>query len=89
MLKSNLSWVLLRSRGDPQRALSLAQEAYRLAPEEPAVVDALGWAYYRKKLYTRAVWHLREAEELAPKSAEVREHLKKALRAQAAAKSGS
>lgn len=82
LLLSNLSWLLLHTEADLLRALTLAQEAYRRNPNEPAVVDTLGWAYYRKKLYTRAVWHLQEALELAPNHPEIRRHLDKALQAQ-------
>lgn len=83
-LLSNVAWLLLQKDSDLLRALSLAQEAYRRAPQEPAVVDTLGWAYFKKKLYTRAVWHLEEALELDPDHPEIRVHLDKALQAQQA-----
>jgi tetratricopeptide (TPR) repeat protein len=86
ILKSNISWVMLQAGRNFQQALSLAQEAYRLAPEKAAVVDTLGWAYYKKKLYTRAIWHLQEAEKLAPGNPKIKEHLKTALQAQVKAK---
>ena len=81
LLLSNLAWLLLDEGAELLRALSLAQEAYSRAPEEPAVVDTLGWAYYKKKLYTRAVWHLQEARDLEPDNPRIQEHLRKAMQA--------
>jgi tetratricopeptide (TPR) repeat protein len=40
---------------DPDSALKLAEHALDLSPGNPTVEDTLGWVYYRKGLYTKAV----------------------------------
>jgi tetratricopeptide (TPR) repeat protein len=42
---NNLAQVRLREK-QPQAALELAQKAARLAPENPSVLDTLGWVQY-------------------------------------------
>jgi tetratricopeptide (TPR) repeat protein len=46
---------------DPDSALKLAQHALDLSPGNPAVEGTLGWIYYRKGLYSRAVELLSES----------------------------
>ena len=50
----------------PDQALTLAQRATELAPEDPGVQDTLGWIYYRKGLYSMAVRYLKTAVEKGP-----------------------
>ena len=40
---------------NPDEAMKYAQNAVELAPEEPSIVDTLGWVYYRKGLYENAL----------------------------------
>lgn len=59
---NNLSFTLADSSIDPDRALTLAQKAKRLAPDNKAIDDTLGWAFYNKGLYQSAVDYLSKAE---------------------------
>jgi len=54
---------------DPDQALSLAQRATELAPDNANVQDTLGWVYYRKGIYNIALRHLKAAvaKEASPK----------------------
>jgi uncharacterized protein HemY len=54
-----LAYALSREKLD--EAWKFAKRALELAPDEPAVQDTLGWIYYRKGLYGRAVTYLRRA----------------------------
>ena len=56
---NNLAYLL--ARNNPDEALKFAQQAGELAPENPAVQDTLGWAYYRKGFYGLALNYLKSA----------------------------
>ncbi len=44
-------------------ALTLAQRARELRPEDPRIADTLGWIYYKKRAYSTAVTMLKESSE--------------------------
>ena len=58
---NNLAYLLADTQTDPDRALALAQKAKELAPEDLAVNDTIGWAYYNKGLFQPAVEYLAKA----------------------------
>jgi tetratricopeptide (TPR) repeat protein len=58
---NNLAYVLANTRTDPDRALALAQKVKELAPENGAIDDTIGWAYYNKGLYKAALDYLGNA----------------------------
>jgi putative PEP-CTERM system TPR-repeat lipoprotein len=62
-------------------ALSLAEQAFALAPNNPAVLDTYGWILTRRGRGVEAVDHLRKATQLAPSSPDIRYHLALAQRA--------
>ena len=51
----------LAERGDIDRAMALAQKAKAAIPGEPQFSDTLGWIYYQRGLYARAVDLLKES----------------------------
>jgi cellulose synthase operon protein C len=53
---NNLAYLLLDTQAD--EALRYAQKAVELAPDRPAYCDTLGWAMYRKGLYSGAIQYL-------------------------------
>ena len=53
-------------RWDLDKAFSFAQSAYHNLPNDPAIVDTLGWIYYKKKLLNQSAWLLQEAFAVAP-----------------------
>jgi len=66
---SNRNWntlnnlaACLNAVGQHDEALKFAQQAKELAPNNPYVIDTLGWAYFNKGLYDSA---LRELGQLA------------------------
>ena len=58
--------------------LAYIQKAYKLQPEDPAIIDSLGWGHYRSGNYAEALKYLRMAFEKL-KDAEVAAHLGEVL----------
>lgn len=74
---NNLAWISHRlGRGD---ALRHAERAYELAPDNPAVMDTLGWLLVGTGEVRRGLSLLEEAVVKAPHLAEIRYHLGVAL----------
>ena len=60
-------------------ALKYAEQAYKLSPEIPAVLDTLGWILFEQGEKSRSIELLRKAVSLAPSQPEARYHLALAL----------
>ena len=56
-------------------AEELIQKAMELKPENGYITDSLGWVYYQKKEYLRAVKWLEKAHNLVPEDPIITEHL--------------
>lgn len=67
------SWIDRGIRLD--EGLSMIEQALRLAPENGAITDSLGWAHYKLGNYERAIFYLERATELAPNVTEILDHL--------------
>ena len=65
LASNELASVMMRTGGNLDVALSLAQTARRGMPSSPGVADTLGWIYYQKGAYHSAVDSLREALRLS------------------------
>ncbi|MCY4380440.1 MAG: tetratricopeptide repeat protein, partial [Proteobacteria bacterium] len=66
----------LALRGEKlDEAVSLLQTALELQPDDPAITDSLGWAYFMAKNYSKAQELLEKAYALKPHDAEINEHL--------------
>lgn len=59
-------------------AVELLKQALRLAPDDPFILDSMGWALFKLKRYTEAVEHLRRAFDGKP-DPEIAAHLGEAL----------
>jgi putative PEP-CTERM system TPR-repeat lipoprotein len=70
---NNLAWAYQQEK-DP-RALSTAEQAFKLAGDNPGVMDTLGWMLVEQGNTTRAVPLLQKASGMAPNSPEIRYHL--------------
>jgi Flp pilus assembly protein TadD len=57
------------------RALGMVKKAVSLQPQSGAMVDSLGWAYYRLGDYKKAVEQLESAVVLEAGDAEINDHL--------------
>ncbi|MFL9811899.1 tetratricopeptide repeat protein [Stutzerimonas sp. VN223-3] len=61
-----------------EEALALIEQAYRLNPDDAAILDSLGWVNYRLGNIAEAETHLRKAYELFPDH-EIAAHLGEVL----------
>jgi tetratricopeptide (TPR) repeat protein len=57
------------------KALSLAQKAKEKFPEDPKIMDTLGFVYYKKGLYDSAISEFKDSLKKIPDNAMVRFHL--------------
>ncbi|MGE5651918.1 MAG: XrtA/PEP-CTERM system TPR-repeat protein PrsT [Bacillota bacterium] len=64
------------------RALDTAEKAYKLAGEDPSVLDTLGWILAQQGQRERGLALLRKSAAMAPNSREIKEHLEQAERGQ-------
>lgn len=70
---NNLATIYQQEK-DP-RTLEYAEKAYKLAPDNPAIQDTLGWILVEQGNTTRGVELLRKATSSAPMVAEIHYHL--------------
>jgi predicted Zn-dependent protease len=78
VLLNNLAWTLGQTK-DPQ-AIGLAEQANKLAPNQPAIMDTLGTLLVEQgKDVERGLLLLAKAVELAPQAADVRLNYARAL----------
>ncbi len=76
---NNLAWLMMERGGNSDVALGYAQTAREVAPTNPNIADTLGWIYYQKKVYLKAVSLLKEAAEQLPENPVVVYHYGMAL----------
>jgi tetratricopeptide (TPR) repeat protein len=58
---NNLAYRLANDSNESDEALRYAQAALEIGPDNPAIQDTIGWAYYRKGLYKNALPYLTTA----------------------------
>lgn len=79
LILNNLAWAL--SELNDKRALSFAEQALKLKPEDASVLDTYGWLQVRFGSTAKGVEILKKAQTKAPDSAEIQWHLAYALNA--------
>jgi tetratricopeptide (TPR) repeat protein len=72
---NNLAWMYAETGGDLDTALKLAQTATAQAPDQPALMDTLGWVYYKKNLPELAIPLFESCVKKAPGNAVYHHHL--------------
>jgi len=72
---NNLAYLLAEHKNELNVALGFAREARKLLPNDPGVMDTLGWIYYKKELYDGAILELEDSAKKLPENATVRYHL--------------
>lgn len=77
LVLNNLAWSLSESKDN--RALGFAEQALKLKPENPAVMDTLGWIVVQQGQTQRGIKLLQQALTKAPDVAEIQFHLAQAF----------
>ena len=72
---NNLAYLYAEKGGNVDEALNLAQSAKEQFPDDPNISDTLGWVYYKKNVFSRAIVYLKEANEKVQNNAMMRYHL--------------
>lgn len=57
------------------RAQKLIEKAIKNKPDAGFIIDSLGWLYYKKGYYDKAIIELKKAVSLSPEDAAIKEHL--------------
>jgi Tfp pilus assembly protein PilF len=70
---NNLAWAYQQEK-DP-RALDTAEQAFKVAGDNPGVMDTLGWMLVEQGNTARGLPLLQKASGLAPDAPEIRYHL--------------
>jgi tetratricopeptide (TPR) repeat protein len=70
-----LGYALAEAKESLDEALSLAERAVALEPDNGAYVDSLGWTYYQLGRHEQARGYLERAARLEPTDATLQEHL--------------
>ena len=73
-----LGYTLIDKTEQIEKGLEYIKKALKLEPDDPAIHDSMGWAYYRLGQYDEALKYLRRAFEKL-KDAEVAAHLGEVL----------
>lgn len=73
-----LGYTLIDKTKQIEKGLAYIKKALKLEPEDPAIHDSMGWAYYRLGQYDEALKYLRRAFEKL-KDAEIAAHLGEVL----------
>jgi tetratricopeptide (TPR) repeat protein len=80
LVLNNMAWAQAQV-GNKDLALSYAQRAIQVAPEDPAVLDTLGWLLLQTGANReRALSLLHRAAQKAPQNQTIADHLAEALR---------
>jgi len=77
LVLNNLAWTLFESRDG--RALGFAEQALKLKPDNPAVMDTLGWILVQQGQSERGIKLLQQALSKAPGTGDIQYHYAAAL----------
>jgi tetratricopeptide (TPR) repeat protein len=72
---NNLAYFLAERNMEMNKALDLARKARELGGENPAIMDTLGWIYYKKEIYDSAIQEFSNCVEKEPENPIFNYHL--------------
>jgi tetratricopeptide (TPR) repeat protein len=72
---NNLAYLMASEGKNLDEALGFAQRAKEKLPDDPSIMDTLGWVYYQKGLYDSAIREFSDSLEKMPDNATLHYHL--------------
>jgi tetratricopeptide (TPR) repeat protein len=78
MALNALGYTLTNKTDRHQEALVYIKKAYEISPNDPAIIDSMGWVNYRLGNYSEALKYLRKAISIEPDH-EIAAHLGEVL----------
>lgn len=78
-----IGYTLAERGGDLDEAEKLVKKALETKPDSAAFLDSMGWVYFKRGEYGRAVEYLERAVDESPDEPTLQEHLADALKAAA------
>ena len=78
MIRPSSGWGRAKATDRYQEALGYLQQAITLLPDDPAVIDSMGWVCYRLGQNDKSLDYLRRAYQLSG-DAEIAAHLSEVL----------
>jgi len=72
---NNLAYILVEQDKDLNEALDFARTAREKLPNDPYVIDTMGWVYYKKGLYDLAIGEFTGSLSKIPENPTVNYHL--------------
>ncbi|WP_302279284.1 tetratricopeptide repeat protein [Brachyspira pilosicoli] len=73
--RNSLGFILVDSDINIDEGIEEIKKALHKDPSNPAYLDSLGWAYFKKKDIANAKNYLTKAFEIAPSNKDIKEHL--------------
>ncbi|MES2802608.1 MAG: tetratricopeptide repeat protein [Bdellovibrionota bacterium] len=70
-----VAYSITEMGGDLAEAEKLALKAYELQKDDAFIIDTLGWVYFKKGEYVKALSYIEKAHELSPDVGVIAEHL--------------
>ena len=70
-----LGYMLIDFDQDVDRGIEYVQKALRIEPNNPAYLDSLGWGYFKKKEFKKALGYLERAVAAMDDDPTIHEHL--------------
>lgn len=74
LVLNNYAYFLSLQQKELDKAEEMAQRANRISPGNASYLDTIGWIYYQKGEYDKALKYIRESIDTGEASAEVMEH---------------
>lgn len=69
-------FMLIDTKKDIEKGLEYCRKAYDINPDSPAVLDSIGWAYYKLGEIEKSATYLKRAFEILPNNKEIKSHLR-------------
>ena len=72
---NNLAYLYTERNIKTQEAITMAEAAIKIEPNNPSYLDTLGWAHYRNGDLQKSLMYLQKADKIAPAQGEILLHI--------------